>query len=243
MDCAECAPGHELTWKAFARLVGAPKSTIQDWTSEGVPEQITRFLCGIERLSEPRRVELLRSLCRDCPRLEHPRLAHDQTSVAAFRTALGQPAGLTFIIGPTDELRTFLITAAGNSAAALAPSRQVCGLDVHRPDGWVPVPGVVYFQDPTDTAQIRGCIQAIWAAVENSAASLVLINGVWSVAPEMRQRIISCAEKRHVLIADDSASTVPTQRSFRGLLRNIVTVVPDTGPRLRLLVQTAGPYR
>ena len=204
---------------------------------------MTRFLCGLERLSEPRRVELLRSLCRDCPRLEHPRLAHDQTSVAALRAALGQPAGLTFITGPTDELRTFVVTAAGNSATALAPSRQVCGLDVHRPDGWVPVPGVVYFRNPHDPAAVRRLIPACWADLEKSPANLVLLNGVWSVAPEIRQRILSAGKTRHVVIADRFDDGLPARRDGRGPLYNVVTIAQAPNQRIGLLVEAGSHSR
>jgi hypothetical protein len=39
------------------------------------------FPCGLERLSEAQRTGMLRSLCRECPCVQLPRLAHDQEAV------------------------------------------------------------------------------------------------------------------------------------------------------------------
>src|SRR4051794_37111324 len=71
---AESQTGQHLTQKRFAELTGIPKTTLNDWHHGRLVEQIVRFVCGLERLDEPHRTTYLRGFCRDCPRLNDPRL-------------------------------------------------------------------------------------------------------------------------------------------------------------------------
>lgn len=203
MDAAERPLGCELRQKELGRLIGAPKSTIHDWYHGNLASPIEHFLCAMERLSEAQRMELLRNLCRDCPRLAHPRLAHDPQVMNSLRGLLMQPLGLFVVTGPTDTLRLFVITAIGNSAPLVVPCKTIGGLDVHRPDSFVPVPGVLYFRNPNDSPQIKQLILAQWKDMENSSADIFLFNGVWALVPELRGRIVELAKRRSVFLADE----------------------------------------
>jgi transcriptional regulator with XRE-family HTH domain len=112
LDQTECPPGTCLTQKQFGELLGIPKSTINDWYHGNLAPQIRYFLCALERLPEVARTALLRELCRECPRLDHPRLSQDPETIALLKTVLAQPVGLTLIRGDRDDLRSCLITAS-----------------------------------------------------------------------------------------------------------------------------------
>jgi len=237
LERAEGPPGYELSQKNFARLIGAPKSTIHDWYHGATAAPIIHFLCAMERLSETQRAELLRQLCRDFPRLQHPRLAHDQPAVNSLRGLLAQPAGLTFVAGPSDELRTFVFTALGNSAAHLVSAKSIGGLDLHNPELLVPVPGVLYFRPQADSARLKERIHEHWREIQKSPAGLVFLNGVWGVLPEIRTSIIDLAKKRNVFVADEFVSHQPGSRDSFGPRVSNVTAVGGQGGKIRVKVE------
>jgi hypothetical protein len=181
---------------------------------------------------------MFRGLCRECPRLQHPRLARDQEAVHLLDELLAKPAGLTLVTGPSDALRTFVITALGNSAAQITPAKTVCGLDIHRPDVFVPVPEVHYFQNPGDSAQARQLIGQLWKGIECSTSDLILLNRVWTIMPEIRERIISVAKSRHVILADQfDARALPRHRGNL-LAPNIVTVTSGFNQQIHVIVES-----
>ena len=242
MDRVECQAGLELAQIDFGRLIGAPKSTIHDWYHGNLAAPIKHFLCALERLNENQRTELLRELCRDCPRLQHPRLAFDPQAVNSLSALLAQSTGLTFIVG-AEDLQTFLITAWGNSATRLNPSLQVCGLDLHKPDLFVPVSGVLYLGNPNDSAQVRELARSVWKQIEDSHANLVLLNRVWSAVPELRNKIVACARNRHVILADQSEAVAPMLRISNRVPTNVVTITAAPKHQIRVVIEAASPVR
>lgn len=136
LESVECPSGEKLFQKRFGELIGAPKSTINDWSHGKLVDPIKRFLCGLERLTEMERSKLLHRICRRCPRLHDRAIAQDPGAVRAITALLNQPSGLTFVAGP-EAARTYLVTAMGNSVAWRA---RACGLDMNRLDDLVPVP-------------------------------------------------------------------------------------------------------
>jgi hypothetical protein len=240
LDKAERSGEQQLTLKQLGILIGAPRSTIHDWYYGDLPKPIKNFLCALERLFEDQRMILLRKLCRDCPRIEHPRVAHDQQAVNTLNSLITQKVGLTLIRGSSDALRTFLITAMGNSAFASATLRGITGLDLHRPDHFVPVPGVLYFRKPEPGAQIKAFLGLHWSHIEDSAATLVLLNRIWTMMPELRSKIESLARRKHVVVADEFEATP------KGLLRvvsSIVTVTAAANRRVTVRVEALDPGR
>lgn len=239
LDKAERPPGLELMQKDFGLLIGAPRSTIHDWYHGDLRASIKHFLCAMERLSELQRAELLSKLCRDCPRLDHPRLMHDPAAVDSLRGLLAKRAGLTFVTGSDDAIRTFLITALGNSAGQAVPSSSISGMDLHRPDSFVPVPGVVYFRNPNDSSNVAQLILELWRTIEKSPTDLILLNSVWTGVPELRDRIIALATKRHVIVADQLDVT----RYLSSIVApptTIIKVTSERNRRIRVIVEAFG---
>jgi hypothetical protein len=235
MDEADRPPGQALTQKEFGRLIGAPRSTIHDWYHGKLAAPIEHFLCAMERLSEIQRTELLRQLCRDCPRLQHPRLAHDPQAVNSLSGLLMRPLGLFVITGPTDALRTFLITALGNSAPLMVTAKTISGMDMHRPDSFVPVPGVLYFRNPNDSPQKKQLIQEQWKRMEDSSADVFLFNGVWTMVPELRGKMVELAKRRSVFLADEFGGNFPAREEARD--RVVTFICSDLRPNNQIGVR------
>ena len=202
LDRAECSPGQQLEQKQVGHMVGVAKSTIHDWFHGKLAGSLQNFLCVFERLTETERILILREICRPCPRLEHPRLAHDAEALIRLKASLNQPAGLTFVVG-APEPRTFLVTALGHSITRVKPTSRVCGLDIHRPDSFVPVAGVFYCQRPPNLELAQHLAAHIMAEVEVSKAELVIFNGIWSGISQFLKAIQRLAATRHLIVADD----------------------------------------
>jgi hypothetical protein len=201
LDRTECSPGQQLEQRQFGSLLGVSKSTIHDWFHGALADPIQNLLCAFERLSETDRILFLREFCRECPRLEHPRLAHDVESLNRLRFCLEQRAGLTIVDGPA-EPRTFLVTALGHSFARVDPQRMACGLDVHRPETFVPVAGVYYCQHPPNPAEARKLLVEIMDGFKDSKAGVVIFNGIWSGISQFPAVIRRLMTTRHVIVAD-----------------------------------------
>lgn len=86
------------------------------------------FLCAIERLSETQRAGLFRKLCRDCPRLQHARLAHDPQAVNSLRGLLARPAA--------GVLAAIVVAIANGPGAELRALLRYLGVVHRHDDGW-----------------------------------------------------------------------------------------------------------
>ncbi len=222
LDLTECLPGACLTQKQFAGLLGMPKSTANDWYHSELAPQIRYFLCALERLPEVSRTTLLRELCRECPRLDHPRLGQAPEVIALLKTVLAQRAGLTLIQGDSDALRTFLITAIGHSAGRVIPGKRVGGVDLHRPDRFVPLHGVLYLGRGWDSTNSPAVTRSVCQQIEGCPAQLLLLNGVWSALPEAQALVLRLAGQRNVILADHFPSLGFAQHRRRNT--NLVSV-------------------
>jgi hypothetical protein len=203
LDRVECAPGHTLEQRQFGNLLGVPKSTIHDWFHSKLPGPIHNFLCVFERLPETDRILLLREFCRPCPRLDHPRLAHDTETLNRLKTLLNQRTGLTIVVGPS-EPRTFLVTAMGHFITRVESTTRACGLDAHKPDTFVPVAGVLYCHRPPTFEQAQELVAHIMEDVEGSDAEWIIFNGVCTALLQYRSTIRRLAASRQVIVAGDS---------------------------------------
>jgi len=239
LDRVECESPGELMQKQFGRLMGMPRSTTHDWYHGELAMQIRYFLCALERLPEAARMKYLRDCCRECPRLDHPRLAHDPRAIKSIEKLAVRPVGLTFVRGKTDEARTFLMTAIGNSAGRLMPGQGVVGLDVHQPHSFVPVHGVLYFRASPKAAQLTQVLRERWKGIEDSTAALCLFNGLWHLVPEWQSEFIKLARTRHVVVVDDFPPDVACGQKDRQIVTHVVTVVPASNERILVSIEAA----
>lgn len=241
VDQAECPPGGHLTQKRFGELIGIPKSTIHDWFYGRLADQIRVFVCGLERLDEQQRSDLLCEFCRECPRLNHARLADDPGSVGTLMALVQQQTGLTLVSSRSDKARTFLVTAMGNSAGGAV---RVSGLDVHCTSQFVPVSGVFYLGSCKCPTEVRAAVRRLWPVVVDSDARILIFNGLCNAAPEFQPRMLALAKTRNVIIADDPTMEIPTLNLSPGVAATRVRVEQMEKEQLRLTVQirSTGSY-
>jgi hypothetical protein len=127
--------GQSLSYEGWAQLTGRPANTIASWCAGGAAHPLEVLLASMERLPERERHRLLDIACREFPTLLHPRLAHDFVACSRLATLLRQSAGLTFVQGGSEYIRTFVMSALGHSAGDPNMKRAtVAGVDTHRPD-------------------------------------------------------------------------------------------------------------
>jgi hypothetical protein len=212
MDAAEFGRNGSLEQQRFGKLIDAPRTTINDWLHREKTEPIKRFIYGLERLSEELRMQFLRSVCRECPRLSDKRIAHDHRAIQALRALLAQETGLVFISGASDSERTFLLTALGHEVVR---SRDVAGIDIHPPTTFVPVPDLYYPRHSLSPAHLAAAVKTEWPIVARREASVFLLNGIWKILSSEPGEIQRLASRRLVLAADTFAGGA--HRGFSGL--------------------------
>jgi hypothetical protein len=197
--------GRVATFAEIESWTGIPENTVRGWFAN-LGNPTAEFLLGLlERSPEVARSVVLDEFCRVWPSLEHPQLSGDRTIISRLTTILSQPRGFTYVQGGNDEKRTLFITALGHSFLAhTKPPRRVLGLDVHAPDWFVPVPGVVYLDNTFAREEIGRALQAIWPQLRNAEAPLVIFNGMWSVLPELEEKMRALGAHCHVLVAGES---------------------------------------
>jgi hypothetical protein len=195
--------GSPMSFEDWSQFVGRPGNTLSSWCADGQAYQVQALLASLERLPESERHHLIDEACRLHPTLLHRRLAHDFLAVSSLAALLLQRSGLTAIQGGLDHARTFLATALGHSFHEFGASGVlVTGIDVHRPDTFVPVVGVSYLFESLHPTKIADQIRQAWPAVRGAKARLVLLNGVWSKTRDLHREIIDLARRAHVIVAD-----------------------------------------
>lgn len=182
--------GRSPTFFELQQWTGVAEGTIKDWFA-GRGRPTAEFLVQLlERTSEASRHEVLDCAYRVCPTLDHPRLNRDRTAVSLLNTIVRRPKGLIFIQGGNDEHKTFLATAMGHSFLRLtARPHVIAGIDIHEPDWFVPVPGVVYLHNIFGHDQLREAVHAHWPRLRPNQNQLILLNGIWPVAAEFQPEI------------------------------------------------------
>lgn len=197
--------GQPLSFDAWGRLTGRPGNTLASWCDEGSAHQLEALLTSMERLSGSQRHELIEEACRDNPTLRHPKLAHDFVSVAYLAKLLRQPVGFSAIQGGGDHMRTFLLTALGNSyEQPEAFGNGIGGVDIHCSESFTPVMGVTYLDNPLRASDVARQLDQLWPEIRKLKARLFLFNGVWTKVPALQTEILALAQRAHVVVADSS---------------------------------------
>ena len=233
--------GYPLDNLDFARLIGRPQSTTSYWFGVSPQPHLVSFFCLLEQLPPPDRHRVIDSLCRDLPVLDHPRLRHNPVAVAMMKNLLTQNIGLTLLTGGTDEQRTFVITAMGHTFCRVdRRHRTAAGLDSHEPDWFVPIETLLYLNGQADSARAGGLILRLWPQVASTKKPLVLLNGIWTAMPELHNDILSLAQRRHVIVADQEIS-LSARTSLRSEHPLHILAVSSARENLNwIAVQTAG---
>ena len=176
-------------------------NSVYYWFKVLPQRHLIAFLTMLERLPEPRRRELINSYCRELPVIDHPRFAHDPLAVSALERLLFQRKGLTWIEGGTDYQRAFVLSALGHSFPRICGQKAVAsGLDIFEPRKLVPVERVIYLNEAMPALEMRRLMVENWPVILASKAQLLLLNGVWSTAPELREEILRLSTMRHVVV-------------------------------------------
>jgi hypothetical protein len=217
--------GGKMTFAQIGRIIGRPVSTAAHSLTISQHPHILAFICMLERLPEEERFRFIREVCRTYPTALHPRLVHSPRAVRILLDTIAMPDGLTVIRGNSNPARTFLLTAIGHTFSQIDQRhRKISGIDIHPPEQFVPVDGVAYLRAELSRDQVTDAVQTMWSDMEKSSAPMVLLNGVWSTMPTMREDILKWTRDRHVIIAD----AMPPDRAamaHRGIAPlNILTV-------------------
>jgi hypothetical protein len=231
----------QFGYEDLADLIDEPKSTLCNWNNgDGQPGAET-LLKLLELLPETERSEIFRELpfCRHFPNLEHPRIAHDPIAVSYLRSALRSEKGITMVYGERDSLNTFVATAMAHSFSLSAGLRgQITGLDIHTPDWFVPVPGVLYLNNTNHLVGIRAEAEKIWCGLTLKACKIVLLNGIWAAGPEWKLKICDMAQTRHVIVTDILKSKTAPPPALPSPGRLVLTAPDVREPnRIRIEVQ------
>jgi hypothetical protein len=103
---------------------------------------------------------------------------------------------------------------------------RVCGLDIHPPTNFSPVPGLRYLNQPLDSDSIQMNASAAWPMIEDSDAMVVLFNGIWSADLALREKLLYLAKSRNVFLSDEfDVASLQILRD-RNIVAQVVTAIP-----------------
>ena len=217
--------GYLMKSQDLGRLMGQSPTTTSYWFSGSKQPHLISLFCLLEQLLPEERIRAVSKLCRQLPSLDDPRLRHDQNTVSELKELLKQDKGLTFITGGTTDQRTFLLSALGHYLCrADIIHRTPVGLDTHEPTWFVPIETVSYLRNNHRPGETLGAILALWPSICSSKASIVILNGIWSAAPELHKDILTLAAKKHVFVANEMMPSAADSVSKVGPPRHWIRV-------------------
>jgi len=191
-----------MSFERLGRIMGKRKSTAYHWFEVFDHPHVQALMCLLEQLAPRARQDFIESHCRIFPTLTHPLLAHSPAQTAKLRELLRQKAGVTIVTGK-EFSRNFVLTALGHEhRLSGGKPRDAGGLDLHRPTKFVPLEKVIYIDAALGLKDTRQLALETWPKILVSRASLLLLNGVWSALPEVREDLVRCANFKHVVLAE-----------------------------------------
>lgn len=162
------------------------------------------FLILLERLSPAQRYRFIEAHCRLFPTFAHPWLAQAPRKARKLQQLLGQKARLSFVTGASDFARTQFVTAVGHSFLASNQKKpSVAGIDLHLPLHFVPVDTVTYINTRADSREALRAAVNLWPKIATSGARVLILNRVWSAAPELHKEFLRCSTFKNVVAADE----------------------------------------
>jgi hypothetical protein len=229
--------GKAPTYMEMEEWTGVAKGTIKDWFNNQGRPTVEFLISLMERIPREECRRIIQSVFRCLPSLADPRLKCDQTVISQLKTIASQNCGVTFIYGGTAEARTFLVSALGN--ASLACNERpfwVAGFDIHKPDWFVPVPGVRYLCNLFQADSLRKAIRQEWPEFRLGKAHLIILNGVCSAVPEMQKEIMALAVRVPVMVADATIPRQSRRQRNHAVPVNYACVSPDSNSRTDFFV-------
>lgn len=224
---AEVSFGRSLTYDELSDYTGEARSTLGRWFNgdgDPSPEILLRLL---ELTSEKNRHEIMDKppFCRVHPRIDHPYLEQDSVATSILGDIVSNLTGLTLVQGDTDASATFVATAIAHSARMMGThSQEVVGLDIHKPDWFVPIPGVQYLNALLPPAAILKQFDLLWTRFVTSRGAILLLNGVFHPVAAAPQKVFQLARQSHLVIA----SKVPARGTPAHPLPGSATVITVT---------------
>jgi hypothetical protein len=195
--------GAKLTLERLGQILGKATSTAGYWFEISNHPPALGLVCLLERLSAENQQRFVRSVCRPLPTVLHPNVARSPRTVADLLETLKNPCGISLVRGGNEASRSYLLSALGHTFSQLYPRQQTAvGIDLCPPDKFVPVETVRYLRAALSRDQLLLAITELWPQIQRAASPLVLLNGVWSAAPELHPEIVECAKLRNVILAD-----------------------------------------
>ena len=227
--------GRTLVYEELARYAGQASSTVFNRLHKARHPALEALLFWLERLPREVRNALVNQACRCFPNLNHPRLSHDPAQVSTLRALLRQSSGITIVRGENDGLRTFVVTALGHEVEMARGVAAVCGLDLHRPDWFVPLGQVNYLYD-LPPAALQQALRVTLAQLSGKAGQLIVLNAVHPAAQVLLPAISPLTRKCHVVFAEDTLQqriNLPISETPV----NLLTVSLRPQDRIQVLIQ------
>jgi len=216
-----------MPYERLAKIMGRSVSTAFTWCEFFRHPHVLGLLSLLERFSPAERGVFLDQYLRATPTLEHASLACSPAKIAQLHGILGKGAGMSFIIGATDKVRTLFLNALGHHYCKSCETQQLpAGIDLHRPADFVPLESLLYIDELMDPEELRQCVVAHLPRVLAKRSALLLFNRVWSAVPEARPHLLNGARRKHIVIADE---ILPDLRDLRRHLPtpiHILTLMP-----------------
>jgi hypothetical protein len=236
----EASQGRPILYEELAQYAGQAISSVFDKLQKTHQPQVEALVGWLERLPEATRTQLMNSHCRSYPTLEHPRVAHDPAQVSRLKTLLTQGSGFTIIKGGNDSLRTFVVSALCHSKSILQAERRVAwGLDIHQPDWFVPVEGVIYLNNLLDPLRLTECVNRHWSIQFTAGVQIVILNGVWSATQRLEQQIAELGARCHLIVADEQIIKIEDQWRRTKAPIHVLTLSEEKESRIRVgILQT-----
>jgi hypothetical protein len=199
----EGAIGHQLSLEELSEITSEAKSTLSNWFAGDGNPTVEVVLRLMERVPVSIRHQILDGLpiSRCYPTLSHPRLAHDPVAISRMQMILSQPSGTTLVHGTKEELVTFTVAAMGHTYYNSNPRPDaVRGIDVHRPDWYIQVPGVQNLNSTPNPERIKNEIASRWISIQETTAGMLIFNGIWPQMTNRHEAVRELARQNHVII-------------------------------------------
>lgn len=197
------AEGHDLEMDRLGALLGVTRSTLSNWCGHYENLAVQLVFSMLERLTKQEQDAFLKRRCRIHPTLEHPALAHEPTVIEHLQFLLQTTSGLTVIAGRSECARSFVLGALGHSFPRQDHQhRPAAGISCMPCGKFVAIEGVTYFRAGLSQSRMRQLVEELWPLMCSANTSMILLDGVWSLAPGRHSAILALARSRHVVLAD-----------------------------------------